>query len=77
MEVFVPLGDEVDLGALADTLERRLGKLSKGIEGVKKKLANEGFLRGADPEVVQAERERHDEMQLEIELLQRNLAGLR
>ncbi len=41
------------------------------------KLANEGFLRGADPEVVEAERARKAEMESELLLLERNLAGLR
>ena len=76
-EVFVPLGDDVDLGALADTLERRVGKLGKGIEGTERKLANEGFLKNADPDVVAGERERLGEMRTEHELLTRNLAGLR
>ncbi len=76
MEVFVPLGESVDLGALADTLGRRVVKLEKGLGGVEKKLANEGFLRGAAPEVVKAERARCAEMKSELELLRRNLEGL-
>ena len=76
-EVFVPLGDEVDLGALADTLERRVGKLEKGLAAVTSKLANPGFLAKASPDVVEAERERSQEMQRELDLLGRNLAGLR
>jgi valyl-tRNA synthetase len=76
-EVFVPLGDDVDLGALADTLERRVTKLEKGLAGVEGKLANEGFLSHAAPDVVEAERARKDEMQRELGLLERNLAGLR
>jgi len=76
-EVFVPLGGDVDLGGLADTLERRLAKLRKGLAGVEGKLRNEGFLRGAGPDVVAAERERKAEMEVEVELLERNLAGLR
>jgi len=76
-EVFVPLGDDVDLGGLAETLERRVDKLTKGVAGVDKKLQNQGFLQGADPEVVEAERTRQTEMKHELELLARNLAGLR
>jgi len=76
-EVFVPLGDDVDLGGLAETLERRVDKLTKGVAGVEKKLHNQGFLKGADPDVVEAERTRQTEMKRELELLERNLAGLR
>jgi len=77
MEVFVPLANDVDLGGLVDTLERRRGKLAQGLTGVEAKLANPGFLRGADPEVVRGEEERRDEMRRELELLEKNLAGLR
>ena len=76
-QVFVPLGEDVDLGALADTLERRAGKLEKGLGALTKKLSNEGFLRGADPTVVEAERARQTEMEAELKLLQDNLQGLR
>ena len=76
MEVFVPLGEKVDLGALADTLGRRVAKLDKGLVGVEKKLANQGFLRGASPEVVDAEKARAEEMRGELALLKRNLEGL-
>jgi valyl-tRNA synthetase len=76
MEVFVPLPANVDLGALADTLARRGDKLEKGLATVDKKLANEGFLRGAAPDVVETERERRDAMAAELALLRRNLEGL-
>ena len=76
-EVFIPLGDGVDLGELAATFERRADKLQKALAVVDLKLANEGFLRGADPEIIEAERERRAESARELELLQRNLAGLK
>jgi valyl-tRNA synthetase len=76
-EVFVPLGDEVDLDKLAATLAGRVEKLEKGIAGVQGKLANPSFVERADPDVVEAERGRAEEMEHERELLARNLAGLR
>ena len=75
-EVFVPLGSEVDLGGLTETLQRRLGKTQKGLGAIEKKLANEGFLRGADPAVIEAEKQRAGELRQEADLLERNLAGL-
>ena len=75
-QVFVPLGADVDLGALAETLGRRVDKLEKGIATIDKKLANPGFLRGADADIVEAEKVRRDEMQAEAELLKENLQGL-
>ena len=76
VEGCAPLGAEGDLGAVAAALKRRGDKLQKGLGAVEKKLANEGFLEGADPDVVAAERTRSQEMQLELEQLERNLAGL-
>jgi len=77
MEVFVPLGDEVDMAELAGTLERRAEKLEKSLQAGNAKLSNEGFLRGADPDVVEAERTRCEETARELDLLRRNLAGIK
>ena len=77
MDVFVPLGDEVDMAGLAGTLERRAEKLEKSLQAGNAKLSNEGFLRGADPDVVEAERTRCEETGRELDLLRRNLAGIR
>jgi len=77
MEVFVPLDGGTDMAELASTLERRAEKLEKALGAVEGKLANPGFLKGADPEVIEAERTRRDETARELDLLRRNLAGLR
>ena len=76
IEAFVTLGEEVDLASLRDVLERRLAKLIGGIGGLEKKLSNDKFVSHADPAVVAGERERLAELQLERELLERNLQGL-
>ena len=76
IEAFVSLGEEVDLDKLKDVLVKRQEKLEKGIVGVEKKLGNANFVERADPEVVASERERLQEMELERDLLQRNVAGL-
>jgi valyl-tRNA synthetase len=76
LEVFVPLDGGTQLGELRSTLERRAKKLKKGLAAADAKLENQGFLRGADPEVVETERARRDETARELDLLERNLAGL-
>ena len=76
VEAFVLLGEDVDLEKLRDVLARRLEKLVKGLEGLDKKLSNQGFLTRADPEVVAGERARREELALERDLLARNLEGL-
>jgi len=76
VETFVPLARDVDLAKLKDVLERRAAKVRAGIEGVEKKLGNARFVERADPDVVQEERARAAELGLELDLLERNLAGL-
>ena len=75
VEVFVPLGDEVDTGKLKDVLENRAGKVGAQIQGAQKKLENKNFVERAEPSVVEAERERLVELEVELALLERNLAG--
>jgi valyl-tRNA synthetase len=76
MEVFVPLDGGVDMQELAATLGRRAEKLEQSLAAGRAKLANEGFLKGADEEKIEAERTRCAETARELELLKRNLAGL-
>jgi valyl-tRNA synthetase len=76
IEAFVSLGEDVDLEKLRVVLDGRLTKLEKGIVGVEKKLGNAQFVERAAAEVVESERERLAQMQLEGELLRRNLQGL-
>ena len=76
LEVFVPLGDDVDMGKLREALEQRLSKTQKLAEGTERKLGNAKFVERADPEIVDAERARLIELGHEAELLERNLAGL-
>ena len=76
MDGVEPAGEDVDLAKLKDVFERRAAKLAGGIGGLEKKLGNEKFVAHADPEVVAGERERLRELELERELLERNLAGL-
>jgi valyl-tRNA synthetase len=76
IEAFVLLGEDVDLEQLRGVLAKRVDKLGKGLEGLEAKLANEGFVARADPEIVAAERARREELALEHALLARNLQGL-
>ena len=75
VEVFVPLGDEVDTAKLKGVLGNRAKKVGAQIEGSKKKLGNEKFVARADPAVVEQERSRLGELEVELALLERNLAG--
>ncbi|MEO1698146.1 MAG: valine--tRNA ligase [Planctomycetota bacterium] len=76
LETFVVLGGDVDFAKLKTVLEGRAEKVGKALMGTEKKLQNEGFLKKADPELIEAEKERAKELALEKELLERNAAGL-
>ncbi len=76
IETFVYLEEDVDLAKLHEVLVSRASKVRSGIEMSDKKLSNASFVERADPEVVSEERRRRGELALELELLDRNLAGL-
>ncbi|HJM57075.1 MAG: valine--tRNA ligase [Planctomycetes bacterium] len=76
LEVFVPLGEETDLGKLKEVLENRANKVRSARSATEAKLANENFVSRADPAIVEGERERLNELGVELELLTRNLEGL-
>lgn len=76
MEAIVFLGDEVDTARLGEVLAGRVTKTQKGIEGIDKKLSNERFLQNADAALVEKERARREELAVELQLLESNLAGL-
>ncbi|MFT4538828.1 MAG: valyl-tRNA synthetase [Planctomycetota bacterium] len=75
METFVPLEGNVDLEKLKGVLDGRSKKVVSAIEGVDKKLGNKKFVERADPDVVASERERADQLRVELEMLKRNLSG--
>ena len=74
MEIFV-------LGAVDVEKERtRLGKqrddLTKRMEGTRKKLSNENFIKKAQTEIVQKERDKLEEMEAELKAVEESLQGL-
>ncbi len=75
VEIFVPLPDSVDRAKLKDVLEKRVAKVKGGMAALTAKLSNAAFVERADPEVVAEEKARFAEMQLELTLLERNVAG--
>ena len=57
-ELFVPLAGAIDFEAELARLDKELAKLAKDLDGVQRKLANEGFTAKAPAEVVEKEREK-------------------
>ncbi len=68
---------EVDAAAEARRLEKEQERLASELEGLERKLASQGFLLKAPPEVVRTARERREEVAARLELLDRQLRSLR
>ncbi len=74
--VFLPFAEDTDPSKLQQSLQKKLKKVEGGIGGIEKKLANERFLQNADADVVESERQRLADLQLEAKTLQENLGAL-
>ncbi len=59
--LLLPIADVIDIAAEQARLGKEIGKLDVEIERTDRKLANQGFLAKARPEVVETERERRSE----------------
>ncbi|GBD40860.1 Valine--tRNA ligase [bacterium HR39] len=57
----LPVGEVVDLARERARLERELGRIEKEIAGLEAKLGNRAFVEKAPAEVVEAQKERHEE----------------
>jgi len=60
-EVYIPLGEYIDIQTERERLKKNIEKLEKDIEKFQKKLSNKNFVEKADPEVVEKARESLDE----------------
>ncbi len=74
--VFLPFAAETDLAKLQASLNKKMQKVEKGVRAIEGKLGNEKFLAHADPEVVESERLRLQDLHTELQTLKANLAGL-
>ena len=69
LEIFVHVGDLVDLAAESARLKKELAKAEKDLAGVERTLANEGFVAKAAPEVIEKKRSQAAELTATIEQL--------
>lgn len=75
-EVYVPLGDLIDLAKEKERLAGEIAKVDKQIKGIDAKLANEQFTSRAPAEVVQRERDRLADFQARRDTIAENLSSL-
>lgn len=76
LEIFVVLGDLVDMGAERAKLERQKEKLVADFAKFDKKLSNPGFLAKASPEIIEKDRAAYAELATQIEAFDRQIAEL-
>ncbi|HMC33109.1 MAG TPA: class I tRNA ligase family protein, partial [Myxococcales bacterium] len=76
-EVFLPLEGLIDLSEERERLMRESAKLVEDLEGVRRKLRNQDFLRKARPDVVERERQRLAQLEETLDKLKRAQESLR
>jgi valyl-tRNA synthetase len=75
-EAYVSLAGLIDVSAEMKRLEKQIGDKRKALDGTRAKLANEKFVSGAPPEVVQQQREVLADVEKQIAALEENLKEL-
>ncbi|MBD3333986.1 MAG: valine--tRNA ligase [Candidatus Eisenbacteria bacterium] len=75
-ELFVHLEGVIDLEVERRRLQKELGRVEKGLESSRKKLANQDFLNKARPNVVEGERTRLEALRETREKLDRALSAI-
>ncbi|MFP4482434.1 MAG: valine--tRNA ligase [Thermovirgaceae bacterium] len=76
-EIFLPVGDLLDVPAEIRRLQQEMQKSEKAAEKCRKKLKNGKFLQNAPQEVVEKEKWRLEEHKKRIHNVERNLESLR
>jgi len=76
VQVFIPLGDLVDLGEERKRLEGELENVKKYIGSLRKKLDNEDFIAKAPPKVVETEKAKLAEAEERLGKLEEQLKAL-
>ncbi|MFM8271072.1 MAG: class I tRNA ligase family protein, partial [Gemmata sp.] len=76
-EAYVSLAGLIDAVAEIKRLEKQIADKRKSLEGTKAKLANEKFVSGAPPEVVQQQRDLVADVEKQIATMEDNLRDLK
>jgi valyl-tRNA synthetase len=75
-EVYIFVRDLIDVSAEVDRLKRSSQKLEKQLSTTEKKLSNQGFISKADPEIVEKERKKQEELRLKVDRIEAYLREL-
>jgi len=73
IEVFVELAGAIDLDKEKERLQKEFETLTKYINGIENKLANEEFVKNAPPAVIEKERQKLAEAQIKLDKIEAQL----
>lgn len=74
IEFYLEVSGTIDMTKERDRLQKELSRLQGAIKGIEKKLGNEGFVKGANPDVVQAEQKKLSDWTETMQKIQKNLS---
>lgn len=75
-DIYIPLEGLIDLAVERNRIEKEITRISGSLEGVKKKLSNEGFVAKAPSEVIEREKAKMNDWEKSLEKLKAILADL-
>jgi valyl-tRNA synthetase len=75
-EIFVDLEGFVDPAAEKDRLLKKIQKVEQTLEGIRKRLSNEEFVKSAPAHIVNGAREQQASNERELAVLQASLSSL-
>ena len=76
VEVFIPLEGVIDIARERERLQEEVDRLDAQVGGTRGKLSNDGFLKGAPPDIVDREREKLSSFEEQLNKLRGRLSSL-
>ena len=76
VEVFIPLEGVINIARELERLQEEVDRLDAQVEGTRMKLSNDGFLKGAPPDVVDRERKKQSSFEEQLNKLRGKLSSL-
>lgn len=76
VEVFIPLEGVIDIARERERLQEEISRLDAQVGGTRGKLSNDGFLKGAPPDIVDREREKLSSFEEQLNKLRGRLSSL-
>ncbi|NQW28933.1 MAG: valine--tRNA ligase [Ignavibacteria bacterium] len=76
IEFYLEVSSAVDMNKERERLQKEYVRLQGAIKGIEKKLSNEGFVKGANPDVVEQERKKLADWTETMEKIDKNLESI-